>query len=48
VCLNPKSISPDDLGDVILRKMIKEAGMAVKMELEKGRKWVDSLPDKKI
>ncbi len=27
VCLNPKDIPPDDLDDVILGKMIKEAGM---------------------
>ena len=28
VCLNPKDIPPDDLDDVILGRMIKEAGMA--------------------
>ena len=33
VCLNPKDIPPDDLDDVILGKMIKEAGMFYKMEL---------------
>ena len=27
VCLNPKAIPPDDLDDVILGKMIKEAGV---------------------
>ena len=27
LCLNPKDIPPDDLDDVILGKMIKEAGM---------------------
>jgi len=35
VCLNPKDIPPDDLDDVILGKMIKEAGMFYKMELER-------------
>jgi hypothetical protein len=34
VCLNPKDIPPDDMDDVILGKMIKEAGMFYKMELE--------------
>jgi len=34
VCLNPKDIPPDDLDDVILGRMIKEAGMFYKMELE--------------
>jgi len=27
VCLNPKDIPPDDLDDIILAKMIKEAGI---------------------
>jgi len=27
VCLNPKDIPPDDLDDVILARMIKEAGI---------------------
>ncbi|MFT4579550.1 MAG: hypothetical protein ACI8PD_002217 [Nitrospinales bacterium] len=27
VCLNPTDIPPDDLDDVILSRMIKEAGM---------------------
>ena len=27
VCLNPKAIPPDDLGNVILGKMVKEAGI---------------------
>ena len=31
--LNPKDIPPDDLGDVILNRMIEEAGMFYKMEL---------------
>ena len=35
VCLNPKDIPPDDLDDVILGRMIKEAGMFYKMELER-------------
>jgi len=35
VCLNPKDIPPDDLDDVILSRMIKEAGMFFKMELER-------------
>ena len=34
VCLNPKDIPPDDLDDVILGRMVKEAGMFYKMELE--------------
>ncbi len=34
VCLNPKDIPPDDLDDVILGRMIKEAGVFYKMELE--------------
>ena len=35
VCLNPKDIPPDDMDDVILGRMIKEAGMFYKMELER-------------
>jgi len=35
VCLNPKDIPPDDLDDVILGKMIKEAGILYKMEEER-------------
>jgi len=35
VCLNPKEIPPDDLDDVILGKMIKEAGILYKMEEER-------------
>ena len=35
VCLNPKDIPPDDLDDVILGRMIKEAGMFYRMELER-------------
>ena len=36
--LNPKDIPPDDMDDVILDKMIKEAGVFYKMELERQRK----------
>jgi hypothetical protein len=36
VCLNPKDIPPDDLDDVILNKMIKEAGIWYQSELERG------------
>ena len=35
VCLNPKDLPPDDLDDGILGRMIKEAGMFFKMELER-------------
>ena len=35
LCLNPSQIPPDDLEDVILGRMIKEAGMFYKMELER-------------
>ena len=35
VCLNPKNILPDDLDDAILGRMIKEAGVFYKMELER-------------
>jgi hypothetical protein len=34
VCLNPKDIPPDDLDDVILGRMIKEAGMFYKKQTE--------------
>ena len=33
--LNPSQIPPDDLDDVTLGRMIKEAGMFYKMELER-------------
>ncbi len=33
VCLNPSQIPPDDLDDVILGRMIKEAGVFYGMEL---------------
>ena len=35
VCLNPKDIPPDDLDDVTLGRMIKEAGVFYQMELER-------------
>ena len=35
VWLNPKDIPPDDLDDVILGRMVKEAGMFYRMELER-------------
>ena len=35
VCLNPKDIPPDDLDDEILARMIREAGVFYKMELER-------------
>jgi len=38
VCLNPKDIPPDDLDDVILGRMIEEAGVFYKMELERLKK----------
>ena len=36
VCLNPKDIPPDDLDDQILSRMISEAGVYFKMELDRG------------
>ena len=33
VCLNPKDIPPDDMDDVILGRMVKEAGVFYKMAL---------------
>ena len=35
VCLNPKDIPPDDLDDVILSRIIKEASIWYQMELER-------------
>ena len=35
VCLNPKDIPPDDMDDVILGRMIREAEMFYKMELDR-------------
>ena len=35
VCLNLKDIPPDDMDDEILGRMIKEAGMFYRMELER-------------
>ena len=37
LCLNPKEIPPDDLDDVILGRMVKEAGMFYKMELDRQK-----------
>ena len=37
VCLNPKDIPPDDLDDVILARMINEAGVFYQMELERQK-----------
>lgn len=37
VCLNSKDIPTDDLDDVILGRMIKEAGMLYRMELERKK-----------
>ena len=36
MCLNPKNIPPDDLDDVILGRMIREAGVFYKMGLERA------------
>ena len=33
VCLNPKDIPPDEFEDVILGRIIKEAGMFYKLEI---------------
>jgi len=38
LCLNPSQIPPDDLDDVTLGMMIKEAGMFYKMGLERKDK----------
>ena len=35
VCLNPIDIPPDDLDDVILGRMLKEAGMFYKMKIDR-------------
>ena len=37
VCLNPKDIPPDDMDDVTLGRMAKEAGMFYRMELERQK-----------
>ena len=34
VCINPSQIPPDDLDDQILSRMIKEAGVIYRIELE--------------
>jgi len=36
VCLNPKDIPPDDLDEVILARMIKEAGIFYEMMLKRN------------
>ena len=42
VCLNPKDIPPDDLDDVILGRMVKEAGMTVRYGGgKKNKNWCD-------
>ena len=35
-CLNPKDIPPDDLDEVILARMIKEAGIFYEMTLKRN------------
>ena len=35
VCINPKAISPDDVGGAILAWRVKEAEMFYRMELER-------------
>ena len=35
IIINPEVIPPDDIDEVILGRMIKEAGMFYKMELER-------------
>ena len=37
LCLNPSQIPPDDMDDVIPGKMVKEAGMFYRMELEREK-----------
>ena len=44
VCLNPKDMPPDDLDDdVILGRMIKEAGMFYRMELERKERGQEEI-----
>ena len=43
VCLNPKVIPPDDMDDVILCRMVKEAGMFYKMELERKERGQEEI-----
>jgi len=41
VCINPKTIPPDDLDDEILARMVKEAEMFYRMELDRARvRWM--------
>ena len=35
VCINPKAIPPDDVDDVILARMVKEAEMFYRMEMDR-------------
>jgi len=37
VCLNPKDIPPDDLDEVILARMIKEAGVFYQIALDRQK-----------
>jgi len=36
VCINPKAIQPDDVDDMILARMVYEAGMQYRMELKRA------------
>ena len=38
ICLNPKDIPPDDLDDITLTRMIKEAGVFYQMALERRKR----------
>jgi len=37
ICLNPKDIPPDDLDDITLTRMIKEAGVFYELELKREK-----------
>lgn len=41
VCLNPEAIPPDDLDEVILGKMIKEAGVFYELTKKREREQRD-------
>ena len=43
LCLNPKDIPPDDMDDVILEKMVREARMFYRMTLEEREKYLKRL-----
>jgi len=49
VCLNPKDIPPDDLDDIKLARMIKEAGVFYHLDLERvnGEEEMKELPQEK-